>query len=73
MRPAQQGVVITHLEVTVDCQFDDRGLLGMDDAIPADGASAEQLCEIVARAEAHSPVADAIGRAVPKSTEVEIV
>ena len=41
--------------------------------ITTDGASAEHLRKIVVWAESHSPVADAIGRAVPKSTEVEIV
>lgn len=85
MRSAQVGVTLTLLEVTIDSESDDRGLLGMDDAIPAgpfsvrtrvrigaDGASAAQLREIVAWAEAHSPVGDAIRRSVPSTFEVEI-
>src|SRR5258708_13137314 len=35
MRAAQLGVTLTTLEVTVDSESDDRGLLGMDDAISA--------------------------------------
>ena len=85
MRAAHQGVALTKLEVTVDSESDDRGLMGLDDSIPAgplssrtrvhiasDGADAEQLREIVKWAEAHSPVADAIRRAVPATIEIEI-
>lgn len=86
MRAAQLGVTLTTLEVTVDSESDDRGLLGMDEAIPAgplsvrtririgaDGVEAERLREIVQWAEAHSPVGDAINRAVPMKVEVEVV
>lgn len=86
MRAAQLGVTLTTLEVTVDSESDDRGLLGMDEAIPAgplsvrtririgaDGVEAERLREIVQWAEAHSPVGDAINRAVPMQVEVEVV
>ena len=86
MRAAQLGVTLTTLEVTVDSESDDRGLLGMDDAIPAgplsvrtririgaDGVAPERLREIVQWAEAHSPVGDAINRAVPMKVEVEVV
>lgn len=85
MRAAQLGVSLTALEVTVDSESDDRGLLGTDDAVPAgplsvrvrvrirgDEATPEQLGEIVDWAEAHSPVGDAIRRSVPSRTEVEI-
>jgi uncharacterized OsmC-like protein len=84
MRAAQEGVTLTTLEVTVDSESDDRGLLGMDDSIPAgplsvrtrvsiaaEGVAPDRLREIVEWAEAHSPVADAIGRAVPKKVEIE--
>jgi uncharacterized OsmC-like protein len=84
MRAAQMGIELTELEVIVDSESDDRGLLGMDDSVPAgplgmrtrvriaaDGASEEDLREIVEWAEKHSPVADAIRRSVPMSTEVE--
>ena len=85
MRAAQLGVTLTTLEVTVDSESDDRGLLGMDDSISAgplsvrirvrigaDGVAPERLREIVEWAEAHSPVGDALRRAVPSKAEVEI-
>jgi uncharacterized OsmC-like protein len=85
MRAAQLGVVLTRLKVTVDSQSDDRGLLGVGDAVPpgplsmrvhvliaAEGASPDQLRQIVEWAESHSPVGDAVRRAIPSSTEVEI-
>lgn len=85
MRDAQLGVTLTTLEVTVDSESDDRGLLGMDDTISAgplsvrarvriwaDSVAPERLREIVEWAEAHSPVGDAIRRAVPSKIEVEI-
>lgn len=85
MRAAQLGVTLTTLAVTVESDSDDRGLLGMDDAIPAgplsvryririgaEGVAPERLREIVTWAQAHSPVANAIHRAIPSQTEVEI-
>ncbi len=85
MRAAQLGVTLTTLEVTVDSESDDRGLLGMDDAISAgplsvrvrvrigaDGVAPERLREIVEWAEAHSPVGDATRRAIPYKAEVAI-
>ena len=78
------GIELSDLEVIVDSESDDRGLLGMDDSVPAgplsmrtririgaEGASEEDLREIIEWAEKHSPVADAIRRAVPMKTEVE--
>lgn len=86
LRAAQLGVELSALVVTVDSQSDDRGLLGIDDSIPAgplsvrvhvrlgaDGVEAERLREIVEWAKAHAPVGDAIRRAVPSKVEVEIV
>lgn len=85
LRAAQSGVALTTLEVTVDSESDDRGLLGMDDTIPAgalsmrtrvrikaNGVTPERLREIVTWAEAHSPVGDVVRRAVASKTEVEI-
>ena len=85
MRAAQEGVELTTLKVTVDSESDDRGLLGMDDKIPAgplsmrtriqigaESVSEEKLRGIVKWAELHSPVSDAICRAVQSKTEVEI-
>ena len=83
MRAAQVGVELTKVEVIVDSESDDRGLLGMDDAVPAgplsmrtririaaEGVDQSRLQEIVEWAERYSPVADAIRRAVPMKTEV---
>lgn len=84
LRAAQTGITLTRLEVTVDSDSNDRGLLGLADVPPgplavrvkvklaAEGASAAQLRELVDWAERHSPVADALQRAVPLSTAVEI-
>lgn len=85
MRAAQLGIALRQLEVAVDSRSDDRGVLGLDDAVPAgplavrvrvrlaaDGATAEQLHALVEWAERHSPVSDALRRAVPCRTEVEI-
>lgn len=86
MRAAELGITLTMLEVTVSSTSDDRGLLQIDDAIPAgplkvqvhvklggEGVSPEQLQELVAWAERHSPVGDAISRAVPLKVNVEVV
>jgi uncharacterized OsmC-like protein len=85
MRAAQLGVVLTALEVAVESRSDTRGLLGVGDPVPpgplemgvhvriaADGASPDQLRQIVHWAEAHSPVGDAVRRAVPSRVEVDI-
>lgn len=85
MRAAQLGVVLTRLEVTVDSTSDNRGLLGAGDHVPpgplsmrvhiriaADGVSPEQLRQIVEWAESHSPVGDAVRRAIPSTTEIDI-
>lgn len=86
MRAAQLGVALTMLEVSVDSESDDRGLLGVGDGsvmagplsmrvrvrIAADDVAPEQLREIVEWAEAHSPVGDAMRRAIPFSTDIEI-
>jgi uncharacterized OsmC-like protein len=85
MRAAQLGVKLTLLEVTVGSESDDRGLLGVSESIPpgpmsvsvsvriaAEGASAEQLHDLVRWAERHSPVSDAVRRAVPVHTQVTV-
>jgi uncharacterized OsmC-like protein len=84
MRAAQLGIELSGLEVSVDSQSDDRGLLGMDDSIPAGplslrvrvslastGAQPEGLRELAEWGETHCPVCDAAGRAVPISLEFE--
>ena len=84
LRAASFDVVLDSLAVIVDSESDDRGLLGMEESVPAGplrmrtririsarGASEESLRDLVEWAEKHSPVADAIRRSVPMSTEVE--
>src|SRR5688572_2635367 len=68
MRAAKLGVTLEALEVTVESESDNRGLLGLDDAVSAGLAAvrtrvriagnveADTLREIVAWADAHSPV-----------------
>lgn len=83
MRAAQEGVEARGLSVTVDSESDDRGILGIDQAVPAgplsvrvhvrfpsggEGAGASSIAEWGA---AHCPVYDATGRAVPITLEVE--
>ncbi len=84
MRAAQLGVVLEAVEVTVDSESDDRGILGIDESTPAgplgtrlvvrvraSAASREQLEEIVGWAVDHCPVTDAVRRAIPMTVEVQ--
>ena len=86
MRAASEGVVLDTLEVTVAFDFDDQGLVGTDDTVPAgplsskvtvrigaDGVGEEKLRSIVEWAERHSPVGDALQRAIPGAVEVHVV
>ncbi len=86
MRAASVGVELDTLEVTVAMDFDDRGLVGTDDTVPAgplssnvsvrigaEDADEETLRGIVEWAEHHSPVGDALSRAVPGTLDVDIV
>ena len=86
MRAAELGIELTTLAVTVGSTSDDRGLLQIDDSIhagplkiythvkiAAGNATKEQLEEIVAWAEKHSPVGDTVSRAVPLEVHVELV
>ena len=83
MEAARDGVELTELKVTVDSETDFRGILGVDDSIDAGpravrvcievaaaNASEDQLREIVKRAEARSPVRDAVVREVSMTTEL---
>lgn len=83
MEAARAGIELTELKVTVDSESDFRGVLGVDESVNAGprsirvhievasaSASDEQLCAIVERAEAHSPVRDALMREVSMTTEV---
>ncbi|SFM72177.1 OsmC family protein [Variovorax sp. OV329] len=85
MRAAQLGIALSHLEVRVASESDNRGLLGVDDSVPAgplsvqvsfrlaaDGVPEEQLRELVHWAEQHSPVGDALRRSIPVQSEILI-
>ena len=84
MRAAVEGVELNRLEVTVDSESDDRGILGIDEAVPAGPLSlrarvrieasntpADRLREIAEWGLRHCPVDDAARRAVPVNVEIE--
>jgi uncharacterized OsmC-like protein len=86
MRAAQVGIEVQSLEVTVESDSDDRGLLGVGERTPAGplavrvrvklaarGVPRKRLEELIAWTEQHSPVGDATRRAIPTSVEVEIL
>lgn len=83
MRAAMLDISLDTLEVTVDSVSDDRGLLGIDESVPAGpitgrvairltaaGVDAATLEEIAHWGVEHCPVCDALERAVPVTTEV---
>jgi uncharacterized OsmC-like protein len=84
MRAAEEAVDLTRLEVVVDSQSDDRGILGVDDipagplstsvriALAADGVPDDRLREIADWGVAHCPVDDAIRRAVLVKVEISV-
>ena len=84
MRAEMLGVSLTDVEVTVDSRSDDRGILGLDPAIPAGpssirvavgasvaDASREDLDRLVRWAVDHCPVTDALRRAIPLTIELD--
>jgi uncharacterized OsmC-like protein len=84
MEAARDDVELTVLKVSVESETDFRGVLGVNGGsahpgpitvrvrieLAASNATEEQLQEIVKRAEAHSPVRDALAREIPMTTEV---
>ena len=83
MRAAMLGIALEILEVTVDSESDDRGLLGIDDNVPAGplsgrvtvrltapGVDPTTLEEMALWGVKHCPVCDALERPVPVTTEV---
>ena len=88
MRAALLGVILRDLEVTVDSESNDWGILGIKEetgvAVPAGplstrvavkiSADADEsaLREIVDWAVEHCPVTDAVRRAIPMTVEVSI-
>jgi uncharacterized OsmC-like protein len=86
MRAASLGMALKSLEVTVETDSDLRGLLGMDDSvsagheavrmkvkISAPDESSDALRELVAWADAHSPVTCTVKRRPACSLDVEVV
>ena len=84
MEAARDGVSLKSLEVEVDSESDDRGILGMDQSVPAgplstrvriragaEGAEDAALREVIERGAARCPVFDATKRAVQVSVEIE--
>lgn len=83
MRAAMLGIKLDRLEVTVDSESDDRGILGIDASVPAgpltgrvairlaaagvDDATLESMARWGVE---HCPVCDALERAVPITTEI---
>ena len=85
MRAAQLGIVLDKLEVSVASESDNRGVLGVDESVPAGplsvrvsfrlaapGIPAQQLRELVHWAERHSPVGDALRRSLSVETEIHV-
>jgi uncharacterized OsmC-like protein len=86
MKAAMENIKLSTLEVTVDSESDTCGLLGVNDSIKAGpfhvrtririgaiGVEEEKLRDIVRWAEDHSWVRDAICRAIPSKSDVEVV
>ena len=82
---AVEGVELTGLQVTVDSESDDRGILGIDESVSAGplslrvdvhvaSASADEarVREIVEWGRSHCPVDDVARRAVPVEVTVQI-
>jgi uncharacterized OsmC-like protein len=84
MSAAEEGIELQRLEVTVDSDSDDRGLLGLDGSpagpivtrvrirLSAVDVSPEQLRALVDRAELRSPVGQALRVASPVEVSVLI-
>lgn len=86
MRAAETGVMLSRLEVEVDSESDNRGLLGIGPDVPAgplgmrsvvrlSSANADEVAlrDLVRWADEHSPVDDAVRRAVPLELAIDIV
>jgi uncharacterized OsmC-like protein len=83
IRAASLGITLRSVDVEVDSESDDRGILGLDDAIPAGALSARAVVSIdapdadrgaiealAAWALEHCPVTDTVRRSVPIELEV---
>lgn len=85
MRAAETDVALAGLEVTVDSESDDRGILGIDPSVPAGPLSvrlairvrpgSQDLAgvrDVIAWGVSHCPVDDSVRRAVPVEVEIEV-
>jgi uncharacterized OsmC-like protein len=83
IRAAQTGIELTSVDVEVDSESDDRGILGLDPTISAGPLSMKGTVAIVSPAASredaealarwaieHCPVTDSIARAVPLELEI---
>jgi uncharacterized OsmC-like protein len=82
MRAAQLGLAGFRGSVEVDSESDDRGILGLDEGVPAGplsmrirfrveaDAAPDQLRAVAEWAVDHCPVSDAVRRAIPVTVEV---
>ena len=83
MEAAREGLTLDSLEVEVDSESDDRGILGMDETVPAGplstririraraaGVEDTRLREILERGAGRCPVCDATKRAVDVALEI---
>ena len=86
MNAARRGINLTALQVAVEADGDNRGILGMDEnvsaghaqlrtnvKIVADNATAEQLEELVRFSEAHSPVGCTVRDAPPNTLRIDVL
>lgn len=86
MRAARTGVHLKTLEITVESQSDQRGMLGLDESasaafatmrirvrIGADNVAPDDLRALVTWGDAHSPVACTVRESPVTSVEVEVV
>jgi uncharacterized OsmC-like protein len=85
MRAAEEEWTLAALEVTVDSESDDRGILGLDPDVPAGplgirvairvsapGGDDAQVRGVIERAVALCPVHDTAVRAVPVDVDVQV-
>lgn len=85
MRAAMLGITLTEVEVTIDSESNDYGILGIDESVPpgplsirtrvrakAAGTGVSKLRELVEWSVTHCPVCDAAKRAVPMTLEIDV-
>jgi uncharacterized OsmC-like protein len=85
MRAEREGIHLNKLEVTARSQSDVRGLLGIDDSVPAGplhidvdvdieaaGVDDSVLNDLIAWADAHSPIGNVVRRKVETSVKVHV-